>query len=620
MTLVIPRLVSASRLYKENIKIMSLLETKVKSENEAKIFEKSLKNWNLLSNSQPDRAARIGICWDPNFCNIVSIRMAAQFVFCRVTILEGDTSFFAIFVYAENEHMLKLPCFAEICSLVKNRVSSPLICLGDFNAVRFSYEKLGGNASWNSSKDLFNNMILDVDLEDLSYTGCQFTWSNKRNEGAYITSKIDRALVNEKWLTSYPNSSALFLPSVDEVWRKYIKGSPMFRVCQKLRTLKPILKNLNKKEFSDISTRVSHAKDQLVSAQIKLDKDPLNGDLQTHERVAYAKNSKFFFRTIKGNINKGRIQSVVLNDGVRMPKSEEICATFVNSFTDLFGKLEVSDKEIINAFNSLKPNKAPGPDGYSAGFFKKSWEVVGKDVVVTIKSFFWSGELLQALNSTTIALIPKTPNAEKVGDFWPISCCNTLYICISKIIVDRIKVVSPDLIDPVWDFVLDVLRAMGFPPNIICWVKAWARGLRQGDPMSPYLFVMVMEILSKILAEKSTHPDFKFHWRYDKTKIVNLCFADDLMIFCKGDVFTVLVIKEGLDEFQSLSGLSPSPHKSHIFFSGCEKKLRDELLNVVKFNEGLLPVRCLGVPLISTKLKSSDCDKLFERITNRIKS
>ncbi|XP_028077369.1 uncharacterized protein LOC114279339 [Camellia sinensis] len=180
---------------------------------------------------------------------------------------------------------------------------------------------------------------------------------------------------------------------------------------------------------------------------------------------------------------------------------------------------------------------------------------------------------------------------------------------------------------------------MGFHPNIICWVKACitspsfsicingslhgyfkgARGLK-GDPMSPYLFVMVMEILSKILVEKSTHLDFKFHWRCDKTKIVNLCFADDLMIFCKGDKFTVSVIKEGLDEFQSLSGLSPSPHKSHIFFSGCEKKLRDELLNVVKFNKGVLPMRYLGVPLISTKLKSSDCDKLVESIRNRIKS
>lgn len=43
-------------------------------------------------------------------------------------------------------------------------------------------------------------------------------------------------------------------------------------------------------------------------------------------------------------------------------------------------------------------------------------------------------------------------------------------------------------------------------------------------------------------------------------------------------------------------------------------------MNVVKFNEGFLPVRYLGVPLISTKLKSKDCDQLVERIIRRIKS
>ncbi|XP_028120128.1 uncharacterized protein LOC114317571 [Camellia sinensis] len=181
---------------------------------------------------------------------------------------------------------------------------------------------------------------------------------------------------------------------------------------------------------------------------------------------------------------------------------------------------------------------------------------------------------------------------------------------------------------------------MGFPPNIILWIKACMtsptysicingslhgyfrgeRGLRKGDPMSPYLFVIVMEILSRILAEKASHPDFKFHWRCEETKIVNLCFADDLMIFCKGDVSTVQSIKLGLEEFKSLSGLSPSPNKSHIFFSGCDVQLRNEILGVCNFSEGKLPVRYLGVPLVSTKLKAIDCDQLVERITKRVKS
>ncbi|XP_028064891.1 uncharacterized protein LOC114267989 [Camellia sinensis] len=148
-----------------------------------------------------------------------------------------------------------------------------------------------------------------------------------------------------------------------------------------------------------------------------------------------------------------------------------------------------------------------------------------------------------------------------------------------------------------WEFVIDTLRAMGFPPIFMKWIFACMtspsfsicingslhgyfkadRGLRQGDPRSPYLFVLVMEVLSRILQEKSTLPNFKFHWRCEKAKIVNLCFADDLMISCKGDVYSVNTIKEGLEELKVLSGLSPSPSKSHIFFSSCEKKLRDEI-------------------------------------------
>ncbi|KAL7234527.1 hypothetical protein ACSBR1_018023 [Camellia fascicularis] len=85
------------------------------------------------------------------------------------------------------------------------------------------------------------------------------------------------------------------------------------------------------------------------------------------------------------------------------------------------------------------------------------------------------------------------------------------------------------------------------------------------------------------------------------------------MIFCKGDVFTVHSIKNGLEEFKNLSGLSPSPNKSHIFFSECEKKLRDEILQVCHFNEGSFPVRYLGVPLVSKKLKATDCDQLTNK-------
>lgn len=179
-----------------------------------------------------------------------------------------------------------------------------------------------------------------------------------------------------------------------------------------------------------------------------------------------------------------------------------------------------------------------------------------------------------------------------------------------------------------------------FHPQMIKWIKACIstvnyslsingeatgsimgkKGLRQGDPLSSYLFVIVMEVLTQLLKEKSQGPNFHFPWRCDKTKIINLCFVDDLMIFCKGELSSILCIQEALSEFEALSGLSPSPGKSNIFFSGVPPTIKQAILDALHFQEGSLPVRYLGVPLISTKLKYADCKALIDRITNRTKS
>ena len=95
---------------------------------------------------------------------------------------------------------------------------------------------------------------------------------------------------------------------------------------------------------------------------------------------------------------------------------------------------------------SINGTKAPGPDGFSSLLFKRAWSIVGSEVSATVIDFFSSGCMLREINCTIISLVPKVPNLSSMHDYRPISCCNTIYKCISNIITARIKRCLPYII------------------------------------------------------------------------------------------------------------------------------------------------------------------------------
>jgi hypothetical protein len=107
---------------------------------------------------------------------------------------------------------------------------------------------------------------------------------------------------------------------------------------------------------------------------------------------------------------------------------------------------EVIEEEIQETIFHMKANKAPSPDGFFVEFFKATWPIVGKKVVVAIKGFFISGLLLKEVNATILTLVPNKINPSAMGDFRPISCCNVIYKCITKIISNKMLLLLGDLV------------------------------------------------------------------------------------------------------------------------------------------------------------------------------
>lgn len=130
-----------------------------------------------------------------------------------------------------------------------------------------------------------------------------------------------------------------------------------------------------------------------------------------------------------------------------------------------------------------------------------------------------------------------------------------------------------------------------------------------------------MEIFSRIMADSTkVTSGFKYHHRCSRLHLTHLCFADDLLIFSKASLPSIQVIKAALKEFEVLSGLKANTSKSSMFDYGISDCLKHLLLDELQMVEGQFPVRYLGVPLISSRLTSSDCCVLLEKITSRIDS
>ncbi|GJR49954.1 zinc finger, CCHC-type containing protein [Tanacetum coccineum] len=211
-------------------------------------------------------------------------------------------------------------------------------------------------------------------------------------------------------------------------------------------------------------------------------------------------------------------------------------------------EIQFSRDEIKRAVWDCDGDRAPGPDGFTFKFIKTFWDLIKDDVVRFVNEFFSTGLISKGCNSSFIALIPKVPNAKFVNDFHPISLIRCQYKIIGKLLANRLGSVIGSCISFEQSAFIKGRNILDGPlilNEVIAWYRKHKkelmvfkvdfekafdslsarssvlvngsptsefdiyRGLRQGDPISPFLFILAMEGLHMLTHKAEAMGIFK---------------------------------------------------------------------------------------------------------------
>ncbi|GJY12395.1 hypothetical protein Tco_0381704 [Tanacetum coccineum] len=632
-----------------------------------------------------------------NVANVTVINQMDQAMHVRVWIKLDKNELFCSLVYAHNRYTQRRSLWENLC-LHKHYVRNRSWCiLGDFNAALYLEDSTAGSSRFDISMREFKECVEEIEVLDVVSTGLQFTWNQKPKMNDGILKKIDRVMVNLEFNDTFMGAHAIFMPYrisdhalavlkipltnkmerrpfiftnllvhnnsfknvVQEGWATHVSRFFMFQVVKKLKLLKKL--------FCKFELRLEEA------AYLHAFNDALLMEerfLKQKSKIEWLNlgdsNTAYFHKAVKSRISRNRVEAVLDSNGALLT-NDQVAVGFVkyyeefldqaghtdvvnidglfhnvlDSVTALHMVRDVSANEVKEVMFSLGNDKSPGPDGYTAAFFKEAWDIVANDVTQAVQEFFQNGKLLREFNHTIIALIPKVHTPNRINDYRPISCCNVFFKCISKIISNRIKGSLNALISPnksafvsgrrISDNILFTQELMhnyhldrgaprcAFKVDIQKAYDTGKRGLRQGDPMSPYLFTLIMEVLTLMLHQRVRESKmFTYHSYCSKLELINLCFTDDLFLFAHGDVHSATVIMKSLNEFKLASGITSNIPKCTAYFCNVLNYVKIAILHVLPFEEGRLPVKYFGVPLTSSRLIYRDCRELIEKVRGRV--
>ncbi|CAA0833391.1 Uncharacterized mitochondrial protein AtMg01250, partial [Striga hermonthica] len=327
----------------------------------------------------------------------------------------------------------------------------------------------------------------------------------------------------------------------------------------------------------------------------------------------------------------------------------------------------------------LHLDKSPREDGMTSFFYQHFWNLIHRDLISAVQSFFNSGMMLKYWNHTTITLVPKCSSPSYLNQYRPISLCSVVYkilsmlatrlknclsYCISAyqsaFIQDRQLLDNMISAQKVFHFpnkhrtrkntsmalTLDLMKAfdrvewiciekimikMGFSLKFVkllmvcisslslCFCVNGSltgiiyptRGIWQGDPLSPYLFIIVTELLITDAINGGVLSGIRLS--RNCTTLSHMFFADDALFFCKAEVGQAQAHMHLLERYRLFTGQRVNLQKSSVLFrKNTQGFAQDSICSALNGIQVHSSTRYMGLPLGIDKSKGGFliCDRI----------
>ncbi|KAG7594034.1 Reverse transcriptase domain [Arabidopsis thaliana x Arabidopsis arenosa] len=448
------------------------------------------------------------LLWRSSIGEVEIVDSLDQFIYA--TVKDGVEIMHLIVVYAAPSVNRRSWLWDHLKGVIQS-IKGPLIVGGDFNMIIQLDESTGGNGILSSDSLAFGDWINELSLIDMGFNGNRFTWRRGRVESTYVAKRLDQVLCNAHTRLKWMEASVRHLPflSSDHV-PLYVKLRPELQGNPRRRPFRFEAAWLKHESFKEL---ILNSWNDSVSTPEALERL----EIQYYKRLYSLDDVDLEVESLSP-------------EGFVMLNQEEL-----NEINKPFSGINVEA-----SIRKMGQFKAPGPDGFQPVFYQHCWDVVGDSIKRFVLQFFETVELPSGINDASFVLIPK----EAVHSFRRKKGRKgrmLLKLDLEKA-YDRVR----------WDFLEDTLKAARFPEKWVDWIMKYVlgpsmnllwngertesfvteRGLRQGDPLSPYLFVLCMERLCHLIENSIEAEDWKpINLSQGGPKLSHICFADDLILF-----------------------------------------------------------------------------------------